>query len=470
MEHLPRSSHDLKLKVPYICIEQYDQTESWLEYPQRQGISIEHLRYHEYRKYDTQDLERFLQNWLFFGLLDAILPCEVKLSEFITGDLGNEYVTTVALSRYLKLWEESQTSLPLARRAALFQRNSRILDEARKIVYTLAEYPANGLLQHNPFPPLRRDIALSCAVLGNSLSIANRAILNPGEDLETGLVSGLAWGGSAFFLELMESKGWCPFLLDDVQKGATLLSTYYMSTMGPPRVKRNHRNCSDFSCAALRIESHHAVEGCACLTVNPDMGDVVTEIQNGRTPVLRFHFDADREDSSKRVEVDTGHVATHYVAISHVWSDGLGNPDSNSMPRCQLIRVQKAVNELYKCDDSNGSPNSRFKHRSCFSGLCVRTNAWRKGVKSQTQFGKTGQGFCSGGTSAWFWIDTICVPTDKKYGKEKRMALDRMKDVYIKADKVLIIDSEVAACPSDSDPLEVLARIRLSNWNRSTLR
>jgi len=36
-----------------------------------------------------------------------------------------------------------------------------------------------------------------------------------------------------------------------------------------------------------------------------------------------------------------------YVAISHVWSDGMGNPRQNAMRSCQLLRVQGAVNDLY---------------------------------------------------------------------------------------------------------------------------
>jgi hypothetical protein len=96
---------------------------------------------------------------------------------------------------------------------------------------------------------------------------------------------------------------------------------------------------------------------------------------------------------------------------------------NNSMPRCQLSFVQHAMDELYKSDESVMSPT-------------------------------------------WFWIDTICVPTGKIFRKQKMKALERMRDIYINADKVLVIDSEVVACPETAHPLEVLARIRLSNWNR----
>lgn len=38
---------------------------------------------------------------------------------------------------------------------------------------------------------------------------------------------------------------------------------------------------------------------------------------------------------------------TPYVAISHVWSDGLGDPNDNFLPACRLVRLEEMVNELY---------------------------------------------------------------------------------------------------------------------------
>jgi hypothetical protein len=39
-----------------------------------------------------------------------------------------------------------------------------------------------------------------------------------------------------------------------------------------------------------------------------------------------------------------------FVAISHVWSDGLGNQGRNALPKCQLRRIQTWVNGLYQND------------------------------------------------------------------------------------------------------------------------
>lgn len=37
-----------------------------------------------------------------------------------------------------------------------------------------------------------------------------------------------------------------------------------------------------------------------------------------------------------------------YVAISHVWEDGLGNLHANEMPQCQLFRIMSLVSEVNK--------------------------------------------------------------------------------------------------------------------------
>jgi hypothetical protein len=37
-----------------------------------------------------------------------------------------------------------------------------------------------------------------------------------------------------------------------------------------------------------------------------------------------------------------------YVAISHVWADGLGNPYTNSLHRCKLLALRELVAEVAK--------------------------------------------------------------------------------------------------------------------------
>jgi hypothetical protein len=150
------------------------------------------------------------------------------------------------LKSYLSKWKESEGTLPLAKRSELFQQKLRILDEARELIFVLSNYPETASSWMMPFPPLLRTIALSYAVLGEALAVACKYILDPKVELDRRLITMITWGGNAYFLEILETKGWCPFITSEIYRGVPSSSTYYLSTIGPPRVKRNHRNCTDF--------------------------------------------------------------------------------------------------------------------------------------------------------------------------------------------------------------------------------
>lgn len=117
-----------------------------------------------------------------------------------------------------------------------------------------------------------------------------------------------------------------------------------------------------------------------------------------------------------------------YVAISHVWAQGLGNRDINALPLCQLRRIQGFVN-LMVPENQRPMP---------------------------------------------FWIDTICVPLDPA---TRSMAIKEMRTVYRDASAVLVIDRTLMEVDlvNDQAPdiegsgfansqLELLMRIKASPW------
>ena len=84
---------------------------------------------------------------------------------------------------------------------------------------------------------------------------------------------------------------------------------------------------------------------------------------NGHIPLIMPICSDDKRPRFKLVEAGQN---SRYVAISHVWSDGLGNLRDNSLPRCQLFRLSHLV--------------SRLLVERCSIDL--------------------------------FWLDTICIPPD----------------------------------------------------------
>jgi len=143
--------------------------------------------------------------------------------------------------------------------------------------------------------------------------------------------------------------------------------------------------------------------------------ELVRVIRRQETPVLRYHREGER------VEIGAAGDAVPYVCISHVWSDGLGNPRGNEMNACQLDRVKQVVNRLY--DDKLNENQDPI---------------------------------------LW-WLDTLCVPKGEAYRREEQETVAKMKAIYTQAQKVLLFDSGLSACNDPSDVLEILARFRLSN-------
>lgn len=111
--------------------------------------------------------------------------------------------------------------------------------------------------------------------------------------------------------------------------------------------------------------------------------------------------------------------ALPYVAISHVWSDGKGNPQRNFLPACQLQRIQDCVNALYP-SDAHPMP---------------------------------------------FWMDTLCVPVGRKFWAIRNIALNRVKAIYKCAEKILVLDDSLELIASTIAPTEAMIRIQYSPWS-----
>lgn len=108
------------------------------------------------------------------------------------------------------------------------------------------------------------------------------------------------------------------------------------------------------------------------------------------------------------------HHARKYVAISHVRSQGLGNSYSNSLPLCQISRLQGLVDRLYPT----------------VSGPVP------------------------------FWIDTLCIPLT---APGKYLAIEALHDVYRRADKTVVLEDSVCKTPIRSAE-QNMTKVKDSQW------
>jgi hypothetical protein len=409
MDHLPHDIDPLHIEVPYLCTEPYAPDGAWINYPEKHGIPLENLREGKYGRYSSEIMMPFLQNWLYFGVIQEVLPFKLELEHFIIEKKENlRIVTTRKLPEYLERWRENSKSLSEEQRLQMWQKNVAILEVAFSFISIICNWPEGMTALLLPFNPIIREISLSMAFLGRALDLANQEILNPGAGNNS-----RSWSGS-LLLEHIEAQGWCPFLIARFGRVVPLETIHYAATMGSPHVKRNHRECSDDGCLYKAGSTQHTTSKCSCQMLSPDVSKMRDIIEQKKLPLVRFETTGEGD-----LKVLAGDAGATYVAMSHVWSDGLGNFVSNSMPQCQFSRIQEAVDSLY--------PKEK---------------------------------------SIPFWMDTILIPNQEEFLDIKEAAIHDMTQIYKKADKVLVIDSELITCSIHSSHTAIAIRILLSNWLR----
>ncbi|KAI8986286.1 hypothetical protein BD414DRAFT_461964 [Trametes punicea] len=167
-------------------------------------------------------------------------------------------------------------------------------------------------------------------------------------------------------------------------------------------------SCQPTSSKVLTVDTRtyrpqHATPDCACQSVAPPITDVHGLLEENKIPVLVF--------DGSRLSVRSA-CAGPYVAISHVWADGLGSTTEAGLPICQVHRIAQRARELV--------PDGTF------------------------------------------WIDALCVPSERDL---RRKAIVLMANTYEQADKVLVVDGGVRAQCSLSTPKEdCILRIATSGW------
>lgn len=101
----------------------------------------------------------------------------------------------------------------------------------------------------------------------------------------------------------------------------------------------------------------------------------------------------------------------------------MGNKMINSIPKCQLSRIQRMVDEIPFPPKQPGE--------------------------------KMG-----------FWLDTLCVPVRKPFGDAKRWSIQRMRHIYKNAAAVLVLDSWLSQIPSEAPIPDRWLAVYMSNWQR----
>ncbi|KAI6881307.1 hypothetical protein KC360_g8191 [Hortaea werneckii] len=444
MEHLllpHNTSIPKEEKVPFIA-EVYDGG-PFLTFPQRSDrfrkLYDEIEPKGRYRSFqpdlDAQqrgEVQVLIQTWLVLGLHHEVFGACLTPEEENEGGLvallreedvqtGEVLLSTSQLPRLIDRWVRVHSMLHGTQ-------EGRLLLE-HLIQCLLASH--SFLIASRKRTGIQDAVFWSAACLGETLE---SVIL---ETLERGTRSLPTFWGECYQRpgreKLMVQNGWCPADVGTWLHAAEGVQTlFYISKLRKP-LRKDHGKCEGRDvCQAIQYDMskgggmiHRCSDG-SCGILEVDVQAMKTTFDSGTYGLLELSTtDADElhiEVVPYRSTGDGTDTGTPYVALSHVWAEGLGNPIANALPRCQLDYV-------YKCVES-------LRHEL---GLQQRT--------------------------LLVWLDTLCCTVSSP--KHRNMCLQQMQQIYRNATAVLVLDAQLARFSTlKLDSVEICARLLFSTWMR----
>ncbi|KDQ09771.1 hypothetical protein BOTBODRAFT_507564 [Botryobasidium botryosum FD-172 SS1] len=387
------------------------------------------------------------QSQLTLGFLEAVVERKVPegllLQKTHTGDV---VLNSRNLPLILRDWRRRIRRLSAADTPALVQ-------WYRRVHTTLGEAYAMLLneLRRPDISPFRiagvpRDtvaqILCTIAAIGEALTNSRKQFSMP-------IVAGFDWsfviGVLDTFGSEMVAAGWCPYTVRLL--GGSVCKLGYASTCAPYiRQSRalgslKHDKCSPQGCIMNSVDTEnytnlHAHTTCSCCYSKPDSSAVIGALSDWLVPVVALQ-DSSKDapgfrsfyqiiasscsnpvrttsmnSSIEPAEITcTNSTNTPYVAISHVWADGLGSTTETGLPTCQLRRLAGLTRQLVP-----------------------------------------------GGA---FWMDALCVPERKDMRKR---AIGLMAKTYKEAAAVLVVDAGIRSCSLKAPLEKKLLHLVSSAW------
>ena len=429
MEHLLPTDRDAPIVVPCWCKESIiHPIQDFDSFPEQAGWDFSTWRQHDavrkgidlpgWLKKNNRSIHEFItfwQTWLWFKLLASALQTSISSTDFVRVDCnGMTVLTTATLERYLATFEsEIAPKLSANAKRAAFENFIVAMRAARVYVYNLFQ-----TLRYETPPEIQalQEVHFETAVLIRALDSFVGPLLG-GRSVVFGII-----GGIPLLEERMRQEGWCPHSLSRLS-GSVMHDSYaYTYALGTVRSQQSHAKCTESFCVSNQagedFEPLHANSGCACTEAGPKIDEIIQVLRASSIPVLKVHYSG-IEDTSPSFEVRAADNNTPYLALSHVWADGLGNPKANTIPMCQLRLI---------------------------------TGALRGKVDEK-------------GQDLYFWLDTLCIPVDKTLQDLRNFSIGRMHSIYKDSYGVLVLDPDFSLIKEKSPCWEILTRLFISGWS-----
>ena len=403
-------------------------------YPTSYGWDALKLLKGDYQGRKRRDGLSFLQSWLFFGFLQEVLGVQINKHDFVYEENSQRFITTSLLPRYLGEWKDR-----VQKDKVDAKNRKRFLDTILIKVNDLVSRWFAGEQENHSSHDLDfgSEILFSVCVLGESLDWSMKMIY---EDFDAKDVMMPAIVELFTIRELsprsltlhsrMVDDGWCPSYIMFVWKNLGASGLYACYLIGPPAKRRVHINCLEHRCLIDQVdekkyETVHVLPRTCCSHIIPDTKAVRDIVECGGIPLISISTTQEDLD----IKVVAHKSGTPYIAISHVWSDGLGNVDENSLPICQLQRL----------------------------GSKIRTS-----LTAFKSLGISYGPFLENDGRLYIWMDTLCVPLTPM--SSRKSAIAKMKSYYSEAAIVWVLDASIKQLSITDDLEKILLRMATSQW------
>jgi hypothetical protein len=445
---IPHNPTSPTAKVPYVCRSRYDGL-AFLTYPARIGRPEMVLSTfppgtsfgmrEKAQPTPVAELESLYQTWLYFGLIFEFLNVIEDSPGMPPRTEGNKEEEMDAVYQFFIVeneeGEKTVTSRPiLIPELELWKwkgdeetrkMRCRHLFDCLRITHWMLQW-----IPSNFDPRIKYSIAAMAEYFNFNLGTV--VITSRWKDVQ---IQSWPWAAGVMtkgVRKRMIENRWCPSAIEEtIAKFNGLGTLNLIGKMERGGPKRDHEMCTVRRCVNYQISNStyklsHAEEGCTCSTFEVDSQALTAVLMTDEfsLPLLKVIPGDDLQDL--RIEIVPSSPNTPFVALSHVWADGLGNPYANSLHRCQIGRLKKLIEEL-----DISSPPDETQNKPV----------------------------------PLLWVDTLCCPALN--GPGKQASIKKLRRVYSLATAVLVLDASLFSLPSA--PLhtsELLLRAYTSPWMR----
>jgi len=425
-------------EIPCLCDPHDYDKQGFFDYPSRRGWLIDYesqegpVRVEAGKKLTSSNAEKgaFMQSWLFFGMLHEafrIFEVEINLEEFVVrhADGSPRCTNTFPAREYFgKCIDAGKRTI-----RSCIKAHEDLAKLLKLVAWNITRYedtqsPTSWRLSE----VMSLDTILGIQVLGESLlNLARLTIHVPSYEsaLAEGTV-GFPWGRNPLQARMLR-EGWC---LSTATMLHELLDTtgLYMASrmrMFSSSTRQDHSSCTKVQCYANQVdestyETKHTQECQGCEHIEVDVEKVTAIIRQGQVPAVVITESAGGHPKIQ-LEVVTDQP---YVALSHVWAQGLGNARSNSLPYCQLSTIKGMASRIQPTDSA---PDS--------SKLAI-------------------------------WVDTLCIPVSPGLKDVRKLAINCLAATYREAEHVLVLETGLMSSSSSASRIEKCSRLLCSAWLR----